>query len=452
MKPLWRNWSGSAHCTPRRLLTPRGEAEVVDAVNLAARDGLGVRAAGTGHSFNPLACTDGILLDLSRFAGVTEIDRQAGTVTVKPGTTLRQVNAALDREGMALPNIGSLVDQTVAGAMSTGNHGSGMAHGPLSSTLKSMRMVTADGTASRYDSTGDPDVWRCARTALGTLGVFTELTLACVPKFNLLVKGAEVGFDEFLEQTSDWPHSADHVQLNWSPWQDAISLRSLHRTDAPISTGSRFKPYRTTVDELRCGIIGLAGRFHPPSVRALSDRDSGPAGPDRPWVSSSADAFAFAQPIKFLALEHALPLAELAPALTELRGVLRRAGTYSPYSVLARVGAGDDAPLSPAYGRDTAYLNVTVPRPTAYHGILRVVEQVLRDFGARPHWGKAHTATAEVLSPRYPEWQLFQDIRAKLDPDGRFGNDYVNGLLGPVHGTGRAGQWHSKRFSSTSTG
>jgi L-gulonolactone oxidase len=149
-------------------------------------------------------------------------------------------------------------------------------------------------------------------------------------------------------------------------------------------------------------------------------------------VDTAFRAFTFPQPVRFLALEHALPLAAVPAALRDLGAALRRCGRNSPYSVLVRVGAGDDAPLSPAYGRPTGYVNLTVPRAPGYAEVLRTVEHVLRGYDGRPHWGKAHTATAETLAPRYPEWDRFARVRAELDPAGVFGNDYLDRVLGPV--------------------
>jgi L-gulono-1,4-lactone dehydrogenase len=150
------------------------------------------------------------------------------------------------------------------------------------------------------------------------------------------------------------------------------------------------------------------------------------------YVDAGHRVATFPQPVRFVALEHALALDRVPEALRTLRGTLRRAGLYSPYSVLVRVGAADDAPLSPAYGRLTGYVNLTVPRTVVYGELLRTMEHVLRELDARPHWGKAHTATAEILAKRYPEWDVFQRTRAELDPSGRFTNDYLRRVLGPI--------------------
>jgi FAD-linked oxidoreductase len=426
----WQNWSGNVRATPARLVFPRDEADVVAAVSAAARHGHSVRAAGAGHSFNPLACTDGFLLDLRRYSGVVRIDRDAAEVTVRPGTSLGRLAVTLDRAGLALPSLGTLASQTVAGALSTGTHGTGARHLPFAGQVAALRLVTADGSVLTLGRESDPDTFRCARTALGALGIITEVTLSCVASFNLRATAHTEPLEELLDRFSDWAVSADHVAFCWQPWDDRVLVRSLTRTGEPRTPGSVRHRYLATLSEARCAIAGLAGRRKPAVVPWLAGRLASPGEAVARYVDVSYQAFTFPQPVKFLAMEHAMPLENIPPALWALRGALRRAGRRSPYSLLVRVGAPDDSPLSPAYGRPTGYLNLTVPRTAGYMELLRIAEHVARELDGRPHWGKAHTATAEVLKPRYPEWSTFQRVRAQLDPAGLFSNDYVERILG----------------------
>jgi L-gulonolactone oxidase len=426
----WKTWAGTVGCAPARLVAPDSEAAIVDLVGTAREQGLTVRAAGTGHSFNPLACTDGLLLDLSGYGGIVDLDRAAASVTVRPGTTLWQLSVALHREGLALANLGSLADQTVAGAVSTGNHGTGIGHPPLAGEITALRLATADGRVLRLDDS-DPVSFRCARTALGALGIITEVTLRCVPQFNLRAEEHAEPLDRLLDRFEEWTTSADHVAFSWLPWSDDVCVRSLDVTTAAPTPRAGRRRYATTLQEVRCGGIGLAGRVRPAAVRWLTESARGRGAAPAPYVDASHRVFTFPQPVRFLAMEHALALERVAPALRELRGALRRSGRHSPYSLLVRVGAADGAPLSPAYGRATGYVNLTVPRTAGYMEILRTVEHVLREHGGRPHWAKAHTATAEALAPRYPAWDAFQRVRAALDPSGTFANDYVRRVLGP---------------------
>ncbi|MDJ1132747.1 D-arabinono-1,4-lactone oxidase [Streptomyces iconiensis] len=432
LRSTWRTWSGTVGCAPAQLARPTSEDEIGQAVRAAARSGLTVRAAGTGHSFNRLATTPGVLLDLTSYAGVVAVDHAAGEVTVRAGTRIGALCEALDRQGLALENIGTLADQTVAGALSTGNHGTGLAHPPLSGAVTRVRLVTAEGEIRDLGPEADPDLWGAVRTALGTLGVLSTVTLRCVPQFNLRLRLGSEPLDALLERFTDWAAQSEHPSLNWLPWTDRVTLRSVDRTTEPATPRAPLRRYAATLDEVRCGLTAQAARAGGAGTVPWLTTRLGGLWPDSPYTDASHRVFTFPQPVRFLAMEHALPLERTAEALRALRPVLRRLRTYSPYSVLVRVGAGDDLPLSPAYGRATGYVNLTVPRTAGQIEILRAAEYVLREHEARPHWGKAHTATAEVLAPRYPRWKEFQRIRALLDPHGVFSNEYTDNLLGPV--------------------
>ncbi|MFE9443819.1 D-arabinono-1,4-lactone oxidase [Streptomyces sp. NPDC006602] len=438
--PTWTNWARTVRCEPQHLIAALSEQDIVDAVLLGARRGLTVRAAGSGHSFNPLVVTDGVLVDLSGYAGIERLDRAAQRVTVRSGTSLAAVSTALERAGLALPNIGTLAEQTVAGAISTGNHGSGLKHAAFSDLVESLRLVTADGEVRELSRDATPDLLRCARTALGALGVISTVTLRCVPSFNLRTYERTEPLESLLERFEEWAGSAEHVSCSWLPWGDTVTSRLLRPTqDAPTARAGRQR-YATTVSEVKSGLVGLAAGVAPTGVPRLSRLLAGRTGVPAAHVDVAHRVFTFPQPVKFVALEHALALEDVPEALRRLRGVLRRAGRYSPYSVLVRVGAGDDSPLSPAYGRTTGYVNLTVPRTVAFLELHRVIEQVLRELDGRPHWGKAHTATAEVLAPRYPAWSEFQRVRGELDPESRFTSDFVARVLGPVTPSPPAGR------------
>jgi L-gulono-1,4-lactone dehydrogenase len=435
LRPTWRTWSGTVGCAPAQLVRPTTEDEILQSVRAAAGSGLRVRAAGTGHSFNRLATTPGVLLDLTSYSGVIAVDAAAGEVTVRAGTSVATLCEELDRAGLALANIGTLAEQTVAGALSTGNHGTGLAHPPFSSQVVRVRLVTADGRIRDIGPADDPDVWCAVRTGLGSLGVLTAVTLRCVPQFNLRLRQRSEPLDALLRRFTDWAAESEHPSLSWLPWTDRVTLRSVDRTTQGASPRARLRRYATTLDEVRCGITGQVAKVAGAAAVPWLTRRLAGLGPDSTYTDVSHRIFTFPQPVRFLAMEHALPLERTADALHALRPVLRGLGTCSPYSVLVRVGAADDALLSPAFGQATGYVNLTVPRTADQIEILRAAEGVLREHEARPHWGKAHTATAEVLAPRYPRWQDFQRVRAELDPMGVFSNDYVEKVLGPATAT-----------------
>ena len=125
MTERWDNWAGSLHCDAARIARPKSEAEVQEAVREAARGGHGVRVAGSGHSFQPLVATDGLLLSLDGLAGVLEADAEGGRARIAAGTKLHEIGEPLHAEGLAMQNLGDVDVQALAGALSTGTHGTG---------------------------------------------------------------------------------------------------------------------------------------------------------------------------------------------------------------------------------------------------------------------------------------------------------------------------------------
>ncbi|MGY4968507.1 D-arabinono-1,4-lactone oxidase [Streptomyces sp. NEAU-S7GS2] len=426
----WRNWAGSAECVPHRLVHATDEGDIVDAVRYAAQRGLTLRAAGTGHSFNPIATTTGVLLDLTGYTGVVALDPAAPSVTVRGGTLLRELNWALDKAGLALSNMGTLEEQTIAGAISTGNHGSGLHHRPFSGQVLALTLVTADGTVRECGPEKDPELFQAAVTSLGALGVISTVTLRCVPKFNLRVTEGSQPLESILEDIEAYAGSAEHATFSLKGWSDNASTLKLEPSEEPVSADAAQRRRANTLGEVRCATAGLVGRIDQRAVqRIMTAQLGGDAGP-ADYVDVSYNAFTFPQPVKFLSLEYALPLTRATDAVRYVHEDVKGFGLRTPYSITVRFGAGDDYLLSPAQGRTTAYVNITVPRTVGYTELLRVFEAALREHEGRPHWGKAHTATEETVAGLYPGWKAFQDIRAELDPDGMFTSDYLRRVLG----------------------
>ncbi|HET8595718.1 MAG TPA: FAD-binding protein, partial [Intrasporangium sp.] len=181
----WTNWAGTERSRLARVSSPRDEDEVAEAVVAAAEQGLRVKAVGAGHSFTGAAVTDGVQVRLSHLAGVTSLDSTRGEATVRAGTPLRQLNQELAQLGFALPNLGDIDRQSLAGATGTGTHGTGLGLQGLSAGVRALRIVLPDGRIVTCSPSENSDLFQAARLGLGALGVVTELTVAVVPAFLL---------------------------------------------------------------------------------------------------------------------------------------------------------------------------------------------------------------------------------------------------------------------------
>lgn len=181
----WRNWAGNQSSRPAAVATPQTAEEVSAAVADAVRAGWGVKAIGAGHSFTAIGLTDGLLIDLHRLAGITFADRESGIVRVLAGTRLRDLNPVLWALGLALPNLGDIDSQTIAGAIATGTHGTGGSLPGIAAAVRALRIVTADGRQRWCSPSAEPDLFAAARVGLGALGVITEYELATLPAYLL---------------------------------------------------------------------------------------------------------------------------------------------------------------------------------------------------------------------------------------------------------------------------
>ncbi|GAB2467532.1 D-arabinono-1,4-lactone oxidase [Xylanimonas ulmi] len=454
--PTWENWARTARATPARLAHPRDEAGVAEVVARAAAAGLRVRARGAGHSFTPAAMTDGVLLDLERLAGLEAVERRhdgAARVTVRAGTRLFHLHHLLASHGLAMTNLGDIDRQSIAGAISTGTHGTGLAFGGLATQVSGVRVVTADGAVRGGgidDAVGSPerDLFELARLGLGTAGVLTAVTLEVVPAFWLRAREEPAPLGPLLADLDTFARSADHAELYWFPGtRRALTIRNqrLAPDDAAAwatdQSGLKGRlrllrqEARGLVDEelLSNGAFEVVNRLATaaPGLTAGLNRISARTLAPREHVAPSYQVFCHKRRVRFREMEYALPRAVVGEALTELDRWLRRTGEAVPFPVEVRFAAPDDVWLSTARGRETAYVAAHQYARMPHRRWFDAAERILVEAGGRPHWGKLHTRTAEDLAAHYPLDDVAR-VRRALDPAGVFANPYVDAVLGAL--------------------
>jgi FAD-linked oxidoreductase len=432
----WTNWGKNQVCSPVAIRHPGSEDEIVGLVKEAAEAGHRVKVVGAGHSFTSIACTDGVLVDLDRYGRVLDHDPAAGTVTVEAGIPLHRLCEELDRRGLAMENMGDINRQTLAGATQTGTHGTGLRFGNLSSQIAAMRLVTADGSVLDCSAETNPEVFAAARVGLGALGVVSTVTLRCVPAFRVHAIEEPRLVDEVLAELDDLVTGNDHYEFYWVPHTRWALTKRNRRTDEPPRPRGRAKEWVDDIvlPNLAFGAVCRVGRRWPTLIPRLAKMI--PSSGRIEYVDRSDRVFTSPRFVKFWEMEYAIPLEALPEALNRVRGLVTALSTPLSFPIEVRVTAGDDIPLSTAQGRDTGYIAVHVYRGTPYDAYFAGVERIMDEYGGRPHWGKMHFQSHETLASRYPRWNEFQEVRAALDPGGRFGNPYLDRVLGPPAGGG----------------
>ena len=178
----WKNWSEVQQCQAQSLATPADEQALADLLRNA---GGTVRCVGAGHSFTPLVPTNGTIVSLERMSGVLSHDKAAMTATLRAGTRLAAISRQLDGVGLALRNLPDIDMQSLAGAISTGTHGTGANLQAMHADVMALRLVTPQGEIVEWDQERHPEQMAAARVSLGSLGVITQATIRVVPSFSL---------------------------------------------------------------------------------------------------------------------------------------------------------------------------------------------------------------------------------------------------------------------------
>ncbi|MFI1016433.1 D-arabinono-1,4-lactone oxidase [Streptomyces sp. NPDC020965] len=429
--PTWRNWAGTVTARPAREVFPASVAEVADAVRRAAADGLRVKTVGTGHSFTAVAATDGVLIRPDLLTGIRQIDRTAMTVTVESGTPLKRLNMALAREGLSLTNMGDIMEQTVAGAISTGTHGTGRDSASISAQITEVELVTADGATITCSKGEHPEIFDAARIGLGALGVITAVTLAVEPTFLLRAREEPMTFDRVTAEFDALHAENEHFEFYWFPHTDNCNTKRNNRSDGPAAPPGAVSGW--IEDELLAnGLFQVAssiGRAVPATVPVIA-RLASRALSARTYTDIPYKVFTSPRRVRFVEMEYALPRAAAVAALREVRAMIGRSPLKVGFPVEVRTAPADDIALSTASGRETAYLAVHLYRGTPYRGYFTAVERIMTAHGGRPHWGKIHTRDAGYLAAAYPRFAEFTAVRDRLDPERLFGNDYLRRVLG----------------------
>lgn len=429
---MWRNWAGDQTCAPRAIERPGSAAEIAAALERAAAAGERVRVAGSGHSFTDAVCTDGRLLSLERMSRVLDVDRASGLVRVEGGATIHALSEALAAQGLAFENLGDIDVQTIAGAISTATHGTGARLRNISAQVEAVELVLADGTTRTFSAGDeDPTAYLAARVGVGSLGVIAAVTLCAVPAFTLRGVDEPAPLAEALARLEELGEANDHFEFFVFPHCDTALTRTNNRVEEPPRPRSRPSAWANDVllTNHAFHAFCLAGRAMPRFIPALNRTVTRLAGSST-RVDRSDRIFASPRLVKFTEMEYALPRERTAEAVRRVMELIPARGFQVPFPIEVRLVAEDDALLSPAHGRPTGYVAVHMFKGMAWEPYFRAVERIMDDYGGRPHWGKRHFQTAETLRPRYPRWDDWQAVRARLDPDGRFGNAYSDRVLG----------------------
>jgi FAD-linked oxidoreductase len=434
MSGSWSNWAGNQTSTPVQVATPRSPEDVVTAIAQAESRGIPVKAVGAGHSFTPIATTDGLLLRLDRLSGITHMDMATRRVRVLAGTHLNVLNPALQALGLALPNLGDIDGLTISGAISTGTHGTGARLQGMAAAVRGLWIALANGSIMGCSAEANADVFQAARVGLGALGVVTEVELQCVPAFRLHAHERGERLLPLLERIDEEVEANDHLDLHWFPHTGQVLVKRNNRV-GESHPGRRLPHWRSWPDDdvLSNRTFELTNRISArwprvvPRLNQLTSRTLAA----REFTDDSWRVFCSQRNVRFYETQYAVPRASVAEVVLALRDWVNSHDVALPFPVEVRFIGADDIWLSTAYERDNAYVAVHQYHRMDDRGVFAAFEAIAREHQGRPHWGKLHTLGRDDLALLYPRFEEFRAVRDRLDPLRRFGNAHLAHLLGP---------------------
>jgi len=399
MAEEWRNWSGGVRCHPQRVANAADEAAVAKLVHDAGRMGKPLRITGAGHSFSPVCASNGIVAALEGLSGVIDADRKTGEAWVWAGTRIADLGEALKVFDLGLANQGDIDRQTIAGAISTSTHGTGIKFGTLSTQVAALRVVNAEGDLQEISPAKDDELFRAAAVSMGLFGVITQVRLKAVPAYRLHEKTWAAPFEECKAAAPDLIRKNEHFEFFWVPNHDACAMKCLNATQAgataPVEL-SESAPPGTMERYLHPERVDWSNRIYPSSRTVL-----------------------------FNEMEFALPFERGWDCLEEIRKLMQTKHRQVTWVVEYRTVAADDLFLSPAQGRQTIAISIHQAADANHEPFFRDAQAIFLNHGGRPHWGKIQYCSTAQLRAAYPHWDQFWKLRREHDPKGVFLNDYL---------------------------
>lgn len=419
----WTNWSGFVAGSPQQILTPDSLDGVVEAVKTAPGP---LRVVGAGHSFTPLARTDGTMLSLEKFEGLVSHDEAAAVARVRAGTRLGSLMQLLQEVGQGLPNMGDIDKQAIGGALGTATHGSGRVLGAYHTQLQATQFVDGRGGLRELTLETDRDLIHATGVALGSFGVLTEVTLKNIPTYRLHRRKWVLPIKEMLAQFEPMMGAHRSAEFYYVPFSGHAQFIASDLSDTPVSPRppEEDEAGLATLRKLRTALRWA------PWLRGLIIRSVMARLPAEDYVQDWLNVYASDRRTRFNEMEYHLPFEEGPRVLAEIIELTEKRFPEVYFPMEVRSVAADEFWLSPFYRRPTCSIAIHHDAANDPLPFMRAAEPIFRRYGGRPHWGKMHSLKATDFETLYPRWRDAMDVRRDIDPQGRFVSPYMADLFG----------------------
>lgn len=420
----WRNWSGGVSCQPAGRFSPDSEQQLCDF--LASTNGA-LRPVGSGHSFTPLVPTDGHLIVIDQLAGMLDHDAEGSRATFAAGTRLGDMGASLNGVDQAMLNLPDIDRQTLAGAISTATHGTGIDFTCLSGFVTAMRLITPSGDVMDLDAQHQANLFDAARVSVGALGVISQVTLQNRTPFKLKARNGVERIEDVLARFDQAASEHRHFEMFPLTHSDYALTLAIDETDEPINNPPPSAEEDAAFGQAMAYWATLPPRDRLPLVNELAEQ----IGPSEA-VDESYKILSNIRNNRFNEMEYSVPLHAGADCLREVLATIISKEIDVVFPLEYRYVKRDDTMLSMSSGdEDHAAISIHRMASHDYRPYFDLIEPIFWKYGGRPHWGKIHSLGADELAKLYPRFREFQAIRAQLDPAGRMLNDHLRKLFIP---------------------
>lgn len=419
----WKNWTGNVQGEPQYIIYPKSIDDVVEVVRFATSIGRRIRVVGSGHSFTALVQTEEILVSLDELQGIVGVDSSAPVVEVWAGTKLHQLGKILAANGYAQENLGDIDAQSIAGAISTGTHGTGVLFGNLATQVVEMTVVLASGEVITCSETKHTQYWKAVQLSLGMLGIIVKVRLRVIPAYSLVYESKKEHLFTVLERLEEYKKNR-HFEFFLFPYSDDVQVKITNQTEEIGSTMRWHKLQTEVIENMAFSLLSESCRLFP-SLSERVSQFSAKVVPNTKIVGPSHKVFATARNVRFYEMEYSVPQEHMRVVVEEIYRVIHQKNFHVHFPIECRYVKEDDLWLSPSYERDSAYIAVHMYKGMKYAAYFQEIERIFQKYDGRPHWGKMHTMKYEQLEQVYPMLYSFLQVRETLDPTGLFLNPYL---------------------------
>ncbi|STX27969.1 Probable xylitol oxidase [Legionella beliardensis] len=433
MRPLRpiKNWGKTFEYTPKELYYPASLDELILILQKCSFEEKKIRPMGSRYSYTPLISSDDVALSLDKFSGIEEINKDEMTVTVLGGTKIADLERELFINDLSLINLGDINQQTIAGLIATGSHGTGLSFGIASTQIVWMQIITPRGEVIECSETKNYEIFKAAQVSLGCLGIISKVKIKVLPKYYMYQERNLVVFDEALDNLLDSFINNRNYEFFWFPYTEYV-FEKKHNISSKIQTNKKIKKFvNDYVLEngalwLLCEMSRNTPGFYKKHINSILKKlNSNMCG-----TIPSTECYATKRLVNHSEIEYAIPIAHATNVLNIIRDLLNHHWQQISFPIEVRSVATDNIYLSPNCGRNTVWIAVHAYTKDAYKEVFQEVEKIFLNHQGKPHWGKLHWLDHDKINKLYPHLSKFNAIRKQLDPTGRLLNPYLSNLLG----------------------